>query len=246
MGYRVLVSTYNYLGSVCFSSYSSKCAFSRPSQALSEDHTPYLCHSIRLRTIAMTTHKEGTEYDIIFAGGGTAACVAAGRLAKADPNLSILLVEGGKNNLNDPTVINPAIFLSHLAPGSQTALFYQSNKEKALNDREAIVPSGGILGGGSSINFMMYTRGKRKAPNSNIETRSDVFKQPRASTTTLGIPKDGMPKACCLLPRSLKPTISTTRQSIRAFTVMRVPFMSPTVPMAPKARKMTCLLPPSP
>lgn len=37
------------------------------------------------------------EMDIIFAGGGTAACVAAGRLAKADPDLKILLVEGGPN-----------------------------------------------------------------------------------------------------------------------------------------------------
>merc|ERR1711988_967525 len=106
----------------------------------------------------MSALEDGKEYDIIFAGGGTAACVAAGRLAKADPNLSILLIEGGKNNLNDPTVTNPAIFLAHLAPDSQTAIFYKGNKEKALNDREAIVPSGGILGGGSSINFMMYTR----------------------------------------------------------------------------------------
>lgn len=106
----------------------------------------------------MTTHQEGREYDIIFAGGGTVACLAAGRLAKADPNLSILLVEGGKDNHNDPTVVNPAMYLAHLAPDSQTALFYKANKEKALNDREAIVPCGGILGGGSSINFMMYTR----------------------------------------------------------------------------------------
>ena len=37
------------------------------------------------------------EMDIIFAGGGTAACVAAGRLAKANPDLKILLVEGGPN-----------------------------------------------------------------------------------------------------------------------------------------------------
>ena len=35
--------------------------------------------------------------DIIFAGGGTAACVAAGRLAKANPELKILLIEGGPN-----------------------------------------------------------------------------------------------------------------------------------------------------
>lgn len=60
--------------------------------------------------------------DIIFAGGGTAACVAAGRLAKANPDLKILLIEGGKNNYQDPTVVNPALYLTHLAPGSKTAL----------------------------------------------------------------------------------------------------------------------------
>jgi alcohol oxidase len=36
--------------------------------------------------------------------------------------------------------------------------FYKSKPSKALNGREAVVPMGGILGGGSSINFMMYTR----------------------------------------------------------------------------------------
>jgi len=95
---------------------------------------------------------------LIDNSGGTAACVAAGRLARADPGLSILLVEGGKNNYNDPTVVNPAMYLIHLAPGSQTALFYEANSEEALNGRKAIVPCGGMLGGGSSINFMMYTR----------------------------------------------------------------------------------------
>lgn len=90
--------------------------------------------------------------------GGTAACITASRLAKADPNLRILVIEGGKNNKDDPLVRNPAIFLAHLAPTSQTALFYKANSEKALNDREVIVPMGGLLGGGSSINFMMYTR----------------------------------------------------------------------------------------
>lgn len=84
--------------------------------------------------------------------------MAAGRLARDDPSLSILLVEGGRNNLNDPTIVNPAFYLAHLAPGSQTALFYEANAEEALNGRKSIVPCGGILGGGSSINFLMYTR----------------------------------------------------------------------------------------
>lgn len=44
------------------------------------------------------TYRESMgDMDIIFAGGGTAACVAAGRLAKANPDLKILLIEGGPN-----------------------------------------------------------------------------------------------------------------------------------------------------
>ena len=71
----------------------------------------------------MSTYNESVgEVDIIFAGGGTAACVAAGRLAKANPDLKIVLVEGGPNNFNNPTVTNPAVYLSHLAPDSNTVL----------------------------------------------------------------------------------------------------------------------------
>jgi alcohol oxidase len=71
----------------------------------------------------MSTYTDSVgDVDIIFAGGGTAACVAAGRLAKANPSLKILLVEGGQNNYNNPTVTNPAVYLSHLAPDSKTAL----------------------------------------------------------------------------------------------------------------------------
>ena len=62
------------------------------------------------------------DVDIIFAGGGTAACVAAGRLAKANPDLKIVLVEGGPNNYQNPTITNPAFYLSHLVPESKTAL----------------------------------------------------------------------------------------------------------------------------
>jgi len=65
------------------------------------------------------------DVDIIFAGGGTAACVAAGRLAKANPDLKILLIEGGPNNYQNPTITNPAFYLSHLVPDSKTALVSQ-------------------------------------------------------------------------------------------------------------------------
>lgn len=110
-----------------------------------------------------------TEVDIIIVGGtyvlqfltnvgGATGCVIAGRLAKADPKLQILIIESGNNNLEDPLVRTPAFFLHHLKPDSKTAHFYVSKASPHVAGRSNIVGSGGLLGGGSSINFMMYTR----------------------------------------------------------------------------------------
>ncbi len=85
----------------------------------------------------------------------------ASRLAAAYSDLSILVIEGGQNNAEIPTITHPAYFLAHLAPDSTTNLFYKSKKSTALGGRELIVPSGGVLGGGSSTNFMMYSRAQR-------------------------------------------------------------------------------------
>ncbi|KAH8665698.1 GMC oxidoreductase-domain-containing protein [Tricladium varicosporioides] len=106
------------------------------------------------------------EVDIIIAGGGTAACIVASRLSDADPNLSILVVEGGANNFDDPTIVHPLLFLSHLAPTSKATLFYQGTAETQLGGRQLVVPSGNVLGGGSSINLMMYSRAQRSDWNS--------------------------------------------------------------------------------
>ncbi|KAF1945043.1 alcohol oxidase-like protein [Clathrospora elynae] len=101
------------------------------------------------------------EVDIIIAGGGTAGCIIAGRLAENDPSLCILVIEGGANNKDVASIVHPVFYLQNLLPTTKTALFYKGNKSKQLADREPIVPSGGTLGGGSSINFMMYTRAQR-------------------------------------------------------------------------------------
>jgi alcohol oxidase len=82
----------------------------------------------------------------------------ASRLAQADPTLSVLLIEGGENNANVPHVQLPALLLQHQLPGSRTAIFWQGNKSEYLAGRAPVVPTGGILGGGSSINLMLYSR----------------------------------------------------------------------------------------
>ncbi len=108
----------------------------------------------------MHSQEESQLTNILFPGG-TAGCIIAGRIAEADPKLSVLVIEGGANNKDVPHIVNPVFFLKNLLPTTKTALFYQGNKSKHLNDREPIVPCGGTLGGGSSINFMMYTRAQR-------------------------------------------------------------------------------------
>ena len=106
----------------------------------------------------MTTNGE-REYDIIFAGGGTAACAAAGRLAKADPNLSILIIERGKSNINDPLVTTPALYAANYKPESKNVINYSAEREPSLNNRPDVsILTGGVLGGGSSVNALMYSR----------------------------------------------------------------------------------------
>lgn len=55
-------------------------------------------------------------------------------------------------------IVNPALFITNILPESKTATFYTAEPSKYLNERRAIVPIGGCLGGGSSINFLVYVR----------------------------------------------------------------------------------------
>ena len=65
------------------------------------------------------------------------------------------MIEWGQNNYNVPCVVTPALFIQNLVPNNKRAIFYKGQKSEALAGREPIIPAGGTLGGGSSINFMM-------------------------------------------------------------------------------------------
>lgn len=69
----------------------------------------------------------------------------------ADASLKILVIEAGMNNLDHPQIFTPGLFRSHLAPSSQHTYFHIGRPSVHLNGRMPIVPSGKILGGGSSI-----------------------------------------------------------------------------------------------
>jgi alcohol oxidase len=95
------------------------------------------------------------EVDVIVCGGGVAACVVAGRLAAADPKLEILMIGGGENNKDKDIGTHPALFAQHLMPKSKTAVWYQAKKSDTLAGRDYILPTGGLIGGGSSINIIL-------------------------------------------------------------------------------------------
>ncbi|KAG2364367.1 GMC oxidoreductase-domain-containing protein [Suillus spraguei] len=99
-----------------------------------------------------------SEFDIIFAGGGTTACVVAGRLAAWDPSLRILILEAGQHTLNKPIHVQPYQYPFNQAPTSTTVTFNVGNPSPRLNGRAPIVPCGRCVGGGSCVNFMVYTR----------------------------------------------------------------------------------------
>ncbi|KAL0579313.1 hypothetical protein V5O48_002711 [Marasmius crinis-equi] len=98
------------------------------------------------------------EFDIIFAGGGTTACVVAGRLIAADPSLRILILEAGTHVRDNPTHTQPARYWSNLVAPGKTLSYHVAKPSQALKGRSSVVPAGRCVGGGSSVNFVMYTR----------------------------------------------------------------------------------------
>ena len=82
----------------------------------------------------------------------------ANRLSE-DPSRTVLLIESGKRD-TDSWIHIPATFFKVLEKG-EAVHPYASEPEKGLNGRPSIVPQGNVLGGGSSINAMIYIRGHR-------------------------------------------------------------------------------------
>jgi choline dehydrogenase len=96
-----------------------------------------------------------THYDYIVIGAGSAGCVVANRLTE-DPETTVLLLEAG-NPDTKPEIQIPLDCTTLL--GTEVDWGYVSEPEPYLNDRQIVCPRGKVLGGSSSINFLLYTRG---------------------------------------------------------------------------------------
>ncbi|KAJ6614242.1 hypothetical protein B0H10DRAFT_2165154 [Mycena sp. CBHHK59/15] len=102
---------------------------------------------------------ESTEYDIIFAGGGTTACVAAGRLSAADDTLRILIIENGELTHDKPFYVQPGRYMQNMMSlDEDTFTVHAPSVSINANGRSLAASNAKCVGGGGSINGMMYTR----------------------------------------------------------------------------------------
>ncbi|RRY12984.1 GMC family oxidoreductase [Brucella anthropi] len=95
------------------------------------------------------------DYDYIIVGGGPAGCVLANRLSE-DASIKVLLLEAGGSDWN-PLFHMPAGF-AKMTKGV-ASWGWETVPQKHLKNRVLRYTQAKVIGGGSSINAQIYTRG---------------------------------------------------------------------------------------
>jgi choline dehydrogenase-like flavoprotein len=95
-------------------------------------------------------------FDYIIVGAGSAGCVLANRLS-ADPSVRVLLLEAGGRD-RSPNIKIPAAFSKQFH--TKLDWDFATEPEPYVDGRSLYVPRGKGLGGSSSMNAMLYVRGR--------------------------------------------------------------------------------------
>jgi len=127
-----------------------------PQQNESADQEQGLATRVRANQQYLTTHLQNT-YDFIICGSGSSGSVVARRLAE-NPAVRVLLIEAGGSD-EAPEVSAAGLWPANL--GSERDWAFQAEPNPQLQGRSLPMNMGKVLGGGSSINVMIWSRGHK-------------------------------------------------------------------------------------
>jgi len=109
------------------------------------------------RAFALNRQNLKTQYDFIVCGAGSSGCVVARRLAE-NPEVEVLLLEAGGSD-DVPEVLDGTVWFTNM--GSERDWQFKGQPTPTLNGRTPPFPMGKVLGGGSSINGLVWARGHK-------------------------------------------------------------------------------------
>ena len=95
-------------------------------------------------------------FDYVVIGAGSAGCVVASRLSE-DPCVTVCLLEAGGPDTS--AFIHAPLGFAASATLGLYNWNYTTVPQPGLNGRQGFQPRGKVMGGSSSINAMVYTRG---------------------------------------------------------------------------------------
>ncbi|EIM79352.1 GMC oxidoreductase [Stereum hirsutum FP-91666 SS1] len=102
-------------------------------------------------------------FDYVIVGGGTAGLVLATRLTE-DTNASVLVLEAGPANENDPLLLRMGSYGAHFNQEKYDWSFL-TVPQKHCNNRQIPWPRGKTLGGSSAINFLAWVKPPKEEIN---------------------------------------------------------------------------------
>jgi choline dehydrogenase-like flavoprotein len=120
--------------------------------------SPRADNSLVYSPARLGTDATAMTYDYVIVGAGSAGCVLAARLSE-DPAVSVCLLEAGKRDSSP--LIHVPLGLAALVPHRIHNWAFDTTPQPGLDGRRGYQPRGKTLGGSSSINAMVYTRGHR-------------------------------------------------------------------------------------